>query len=165
MSVAYAYAEILRELTHADIRDTYDANLDVNEPDVLDNYLLNVACEYFQVENVEFFISKEANLEYKTDFCNTPLLITIDYAHLNHDAALKIVQLLLDNGANIEARGWMMYTPFLLACVRDDLDMIKLLISMGCDVDATVEYFGEIENGLMLADIREVREYLKTVMR
>ena len=97
MRVAYAYAEILRELTNEDIREVYDVNLDVNEPDVLDNYLLNVACEYFQVENVEFFISKGANLEYKTDFCNTPLLIAIDYGHLNHDAALKIVQLLYQN--------------------------------------------------------------------
>lgn len=160
----FTYIDILMELSHEDIRDVYDGNLDVNKPDIVGDYLLNLACELLQLENVAFFISKDADLETKGYWNNTPLLAVIDHVDRNYEAALQIAEMLINLGANIEARDLMKNTCFLLACIRGNLDMIKLLVSRGCDVNATVEDFGEVDNALMLADIREVREYLKTVM-
>jgi ankyrin repeat protein len=160
----FTYIDILMELSHEDIRDVYDGNLDVNKPDIVGDYLLNLACELLQLENVVFFISKGADLETKGYWNNTPLLAVIDYVDRNYEAALQIAEMLIKFGVNIEARDLMKNTCFLLACIRGNLDMIKLLVSRGCDVNATVEDFGEVDNALMLADIREVREYLKTVM-
>jgi ankyrin repeat protein len=75
-SVDFTYEDILIELSHADIREIYEGNLDVNQPDVLGDYLLNLACEHLQVENVEFFISKGADIEHTNHFSSdTPILL------------------------------------------------------------------------------------------
>ncbi|WMO01674.1 hypothetical protein NI379_06120 [Vibrio parahaemolyticus] len=65
--------------------------------------------------------------------------------------ALKVVDLLLKNGANIEHRGYMDKTPFLKACTRGELSMIKLLVESGCDVKAVAEDLGGTTNGLEFA--------------
>lgn len=169
-SVDFTYEDILIELSHEGIREIYDGNLDVNQPDVLGDYLLNLSCEHLQVENVAFFISKGADIERTHHLSSdTPILLAIDYVNHNPEAALRIVEMLLNHGANIEHRGYMDKTPFLKACTRVNMDMIKLLVSRGCNVKAATEDFpGNKNDGLFFADVmngsKDVKEYLKTVI-
>ncbi len=151
MQLIDSYDEILDELSHADIRDLYDATLSVLKPDSIGDYLLNVACERLQYENIEFFISKGASLETISACGDTPILRAIDYVGHNPEVVLKVVDLLLKNGANIEHRGYMDKTPFLKACTRGELSMIKLLVESGCDVKAVAEDLGGTTNGLEFA--------------
>jgi ankyrin repeat protein len=166
----FTFLDILLELNHKDICELYDSNLHIHKPDVLGNYLLNIACQLLQVQNVRFFISKGANLETTNHLCrDTPILITIDHVHHNPEAALKIVEMLLHKGANIEHRGYMDKTPFLKACTRNNLEMIKLLVAHGCNVRASTEDPpGYINNGLFFADVmhvgKEVKEYLNKLL-
>jgi len=163
-----SYDEILAELSPADIREVYDATLSVLEPDSVGDYLLNVACERLQYENIEFFISKGASLETLSACGDTPLLNAIDYVGHNPEIALKVVKLLLKNGANIEYHGYMDKTPFLKACTRGDLNMIKLLVESGCDVQAVAEDLGGSANGLDFARIHgassEVVNYIHRLL-
>ncbi|MEH0085823.1 hypothetical protein V6233_20175 [Vibrio antiquarius] len=151
MQLIDSYDEILDELGHADIRDLYDATLSVLDPDSIGDYLLNVACERLQYENIEFFISKGASLETLSVCGDTPILNDIDCVGHNPEVALKVVELLLKSGANIEHHGYMDKTPFLKAYTRGELSMIKLLVESGCDVKAVAKDLGGTTNGLEFA--------------
>ena len=163
------YLEVLDVLTNKDIVEVYEESLDANEKDGLGDYLLNVACQLLQPENVRFFIKKGADLNTIGGEQNTPLITAIDNCHINPNAAYEIVKTLIENGAEIEKRGMFDKTPFLMACTRGCIDIIKLLVSKGCNIHATVEDFGEKDNGLDMAYTmhvdRECINYLKNIIK
>ena len=163
------YLEVLGILTNKDSEEVYEDSLDVKEKDELGDYLLNVACNLLQPENVRFFIKKGAGLNTIGGEQNTPLITAIDNCHINPNAAYKIVEVLIENGAEIEKRGMFDKTPFLMACTRGCIEIIKLLVSKGCNIHATVEEFGEKDNGLNMAYTmnvdRECINYLKNLIK
>ena len=64
------------------------------------------------------------------------MLCVIDYSHHNPTIVYDVVKALLAAGADIEIRGCMDKTPFLKACTRGCLDILKLLVSAGSDIHA-----------------------------
>ena len=163
------YQEVLDILTNKDIEEVYKESLDVNEKDDLGDYLLNVACNLLQPENVSFFISKGADLNTIGGEQNTPLITTIDNYHINPAAAFEIIETLITSGANLEKRGMFGNTPFLMACTRGCTEIIRLLVSKGCNIHATIEDFGGKDNGLDMAYTMHVDEkcinYLKDLLK
>jgi ankyrin repeat protein len=51
------------------------------------------------------------------------------------------VKLLLENGADVNARGWYYKTPLHIASFRGSLEVSRLLIENGADIDAQDEEY------------------------
>lgn len=158
------YQALMWDAPYVEIAAALESISDVNAPDPYGNHLLASACERMQVEAVKELIARKADLNCRSPNGDTPLICAIDYAHHNPSAAYQIVKLLLDTGADLEARGYMDKTPFLKACSRGCLDILKLLVAHGCDIYAACTDMGGSEDGRSFADIfdapREFKEYL-----
>lgn len=121
------------------------------------------ACERLDPDAVRTSLQSNLNVDCRAADDNTPLLCAIDHVHQNPDAAIEIAELLLLSGANIESRGYMDKTPFLKACCRGNLAMLRLSVKHGCDINAVC---GDVRpvSGIEFADIfnasREFKEYL-----
>ena len=163
------YEEILLNLSSDDIKEVYDSCLDVTLKDDTEDYLLNAACTLLQPENVIFFISKGADLNSVGRALDTPLINAIDHWEANPTAALKIVEILIKSGADLEERGMFDKTPFIKACTRGCIDIIKFLVASGCNIHATTKDFGIEENGLDYAYLmhanQECIKYLKSLYK
>jgi len=81
---------------------------------------------------------------------------------------MSIVEMLVTVDADLERRGYMNKTPFLKACSRGNLDLVKLLVRPGADTAAVVDD-GGILGGMDFARIfhapREMTEYLVGLKR
>ncbi|MCP4326367.1 MAG: ankyrin repeat domain-containing protein [Alteromonadales bacterium] len=182
-----SYFEVLKELSHDDISEVYSATMDVGIPDEEGEYLLNEACALSQIENVEFFISKGADVNKVNEFGISPLLNSIEAGNYQIASLLislgadvnilddcgytpllksieccriDIVSLLLASNADIEGRGRMDQTPFLMACSYGVLDLIKLLVKSGCNIHATSSDYGEKDTAFDNAQTIEIKKYL-----
>lgn len=146
-----------------------DSGVGVNDPDESDEYMLSAACARLQTESVRLLLSRGADANVQNSGGDTPLLTTIDVVGHNPAAALEIARLLLDAGADIEKRGYMDKTPFLKACSRGDLEMLKLLAARGCNVHAVATDAGGAVDGEWLAGVfsapHDFREYLRGLMK
>jgi len=140
-------------------------DLDINVPDSFGEYLITAACSRLQIENVRFLISKGADPNVKNSEGNTPLLCAIDVATHNENVAVEIVKMLIDAGANLESRGYMDKTPFLKACSRGCLEVLRVLVANGSDITATAHDIDSDVSGLDLADIFETPIEFKVYLR
>jgi hypothetical protein len=61
---------------------------------------------------------------------------------------MSIVEMLVTADADLERRGYMNKTPFLEACSRGNLDLVKLLVRLGADTTAVVDDGGIRRRGL-----------------
>ena len=71
-------------------------------------------------------------IEGKNNYFSTPLHLAVDLSHI------AIVKLLLENGAVVDSVDTVGRTPFHLACMRGNMDIVDLLIKEGkCDIHKT----------------------------
>lgn len=156
-------------MSATELEELLDSGVGVNDPDETDEYMLSAACARLQAESVRLLLSRGADANVQNSEGDTPLLTTIDVVGHNPAAALEIARILLDAGADIEKRGYMDKTPFLKACSRGDLEMLKLLAARGCNVDAVATDAGGPVDGEWLAGVfsapHDFREYLRGLMR
>ncbi len=160
-----SYEMLLHDLPHSEVKVRFGSGFDVNAPDPYGSFLLTSACEQLQPENVRYFISLGANLNCRNLFGDTPLLCAIDIAHHNPAAAYEIAGALISAGADIEARGYMDKTPFLKACSRGCLDILRLLVASGCDINAVVTDLGHSASGIEFANIFDTSPEFKAYLR
>lgn len=126
----------MRDTSPADMVELLASGLDVNAQNSLGDYLITLACQCLCTEIVRLLIDSQANINCQNSNGDTPLICAIDYAHHDPESAYEIARILLDRGADIELRGYMDKTPFLKACSRGCLDILKLLVSRGCNINA-----------------------------
>jgi len=156
------------ELTKGSFEEVKDRLGNIDDIDALDScgstWLL-AACSNRQVQFVEYFIGLRANVDFLDDCGDTPILAAIDNCVKDEDSSIKIVSLLLDAGADIELRGYMDKTPFLKACSRNSIKMIRFLVGHGCDVHAKVTEYGKEYGALHFVGVftlnRKLRNYVK----
>jgi ankyrin repeat protein len=156
-------------MSSADLTELLDSGICVNDPDESNQYMLSTACARLQTDSVRLLLERGANPNVRNSEGDTPLLSTINVVSHNPSAALEIARMLLDAGADIEMRGYMDKTPFLKACSRGDLDILKLLVARGCDVRAVADDAPGPVDGEWLAGVfggpPEFREYLRGIMK
>lgn len=142
---------------------------DPTRPDLNGTYVLNPVCKALNVELAEKLIQAGADVNALSSDGFTPLLSAIDCSHHDPDAAVKIVSLLLDNGADIEKRGDWDKTPFLKSCTRGVIGVTRLLVDRGCDLNAQAKEIGGPIGGREFADMStnnniEFRRYIEKLV-
>ncbi|KAI1737169.1 ankyrin repeat-containing domain protein [Xylaria scruposa] len=99
---------------------------------------------------VQLLLDKGANIEVKDELSRTPLLTAVENGHKAVDHYNRIplllavenkheaiMQLLLDKGADIEAKGYYGRTPLLLAIENGHEAVVRQLLNKGADIDTT----------------------------
>lgn len=153
-----------RELSNEDIIEIFDEIEDINSVDDQGNTLLLWACKDYNVQLIDYALSRGGDTNYLNECGETPVQEVINIAEDREEIALAILQKLIDAGANLEVRGFMEKTAFLKACSRNSRKVIELLVRNGADVKATVEEDGKLLDGRFFADIfgetPEIRKYI-----
>ena len=86
------------------------------------------------------------------------LIILIRAAKLNHT---KTAEVLLENGASIEAKNMMDMTPFLIAVARGAKETVEVLLDRGADLYAMDSSHN---SGLHLAVMYKRKEVIHTLL-
>jgi len=162
---ASSYADLLWDLPSDKLPAILASGVPVNEPDAHGDYLLTVACQRLRSESVELLLAAGAHPDRKNAEGDTPLLCAIDHVHHDPEAALSIVEMLAAAGADLEIRGYMEKPPFLKACSRNCLPMVKLLVRLGANIHAVVDDGGPPLGGMEFARIFEAPEEMKEYLR
>lgn len=148
-----SYQLLLWDLPAKGLEELLASGLAIDVPDQSGDFLLTVACHRLQAESVALLLASGASPNVQNPDLDTPLLCAIDCVEHNPEAALHVVKLLIEHGADLEKRGYMEKTPFLKACSRGNLEMVKLLALSGADVSAKANDIGGDIGGQEFASI------------
>ncbi|WP_203143274.1 ankyrin repeat domain-containing protein [Marinobacter mangrovi] len=148
-----SYDEIIEVTRYTTINELIAAGFDPSKPDMEGVYVLNPVCKRLNVELVYELIQAGANVNAVSADGYTPLLSAIEYSHHDSKAAVEVISLLLDNGADIEGRGDWDKTPFLKSCTRGVIEITRLLVSRGCDIHAKANEIGGLMGAREFADM------------
>jgi ankyrin repeat protein len=163
-----SYDAVMYELPDTAVADLLQQGFGVNQADSCGQFLLPLACRRLHLQSVLFLLASGADTELRDPEGNTALLCAIDVSQHNPAAAYEIVKALIAAGADLEARGYMDKTPFLKACSRGCLEILRHLVSQGCNIHAEAK---DVVNtsGLELAEIfhtsTDFQQYVRSLYR
>ena len=159
-----SYSELVETCEFVALEELLNHGFDPTQPDDYGVFVLDPVCEVLNIELASELIKAGANVNSKSSTGFTPLLAAIECAHHDPAKAVELVKLLLDSGADIEGRGEWDKTPFLKSCTRGVIELTELLVSRGCDINATAAELGGPMGALEFADMpansREFRDYI-----
>jgi uncharacterized protein len=131
-----SYDSVMLELPETAVTDLLGHGYGVNQADACGDFLLTIACRRLQPRNVALLLRAGADTEVRDYEGNTPLICAIDVSAHNPTIAYDIATALMDAGAEIEARGYLEMTPYLKACSRGNMEILRALVGRGCNSDA-----------------------------
>jgi ankyrin repeat protein len=138
-----------------------------NFPKGTDNFIqrhwLTNAIDCGSLESVKWILSKNVDLSFRDDEGYTPILSAIDRSLPDK---YEIIQLLIENGAPVNKKGFNDWTPLHMAAVREDIEALKILVSNGADLSIRTEideYATPLEEAKALKKHKSV-EYLKSLI-
>lgn len=141
----------------ADIIDNFPKGTD----DFIQRHWLTNAIDCGSLESVKWILSKNVDLSFRDDEGYTPILSAIDRVLPDK---YEIIQLLIENGAPVNKKGFNDWTPLHMAAVREDIEALKILVSNGADLTIRTEideYATPLEEAKILKKQKSV-EYLKS---
>ncbi len=96
---------------------------------------LHEACKSGDIDCVQSFIDSGVDIESKTIYGQTPLLLAFFGGHID------MIKLLVDSGADIEGTTSRGHTVLHYASWYEHIDIVKLLLDLGADMN-TVNWRG-----------------------
>ncbi|KAK3100437.1 hypothetical protein FSP39_019962 [Pinctada imbricata] len=99
---------------------------------------LSLACMRGNLTITRLLVNAKADLNLSGHNGKTPLHYTCEgdeRRELSRSSLLEILKLLIGKGANLEAQDNMGCTPLFSACEMDDVDMVKVLVQAGSNVN------------------------------
>jgi ankyrin repeat protein len=99
--------------------------------------LLHEAISRSDIELFNFAIERNINLELKQDSGHTAWHMLAKYLFINEETLQTMARILLEKGADIEARDNLDYTPLHLAVRSGNEFFVKFLLEKGAAVNAT----------------------------
>lgn len=161
------YDELIEISEFVPLEDMLKHGLDPTQPDLSGFYVLDPVCYALKYDLALGLIEAGANVNSKSSDGFTPVLSAIECSHHDPVAAIKLVSLLLDRGADIEGRGEWDKTPFLKSCTRGVIGLTRLLVDRGCDIHATANEIGGPMGAVEFADMpsndKEFRNYVSSL--
>ena len=105
------------------------------------------------IEDIEEYVNKDTVNAVNTNG-NTPLMVAIGRNKFFTD----IAEFLIKNGADVNAKNNYNSTPLTIACESGNINMVKLLVKYGADVNNPMTEYGS--GPLLAADGKDIEEYL-----
>ena len=88
-----------------------------------------ICCSSYEI--IKFLIEAGANTRYSTAGGYTAIHSAIERERPDKT---KIIKLLVEKGADINARGFNDWTPLHKAAASDNIELVKLLVKLGADI-------------------------------
>lgn len=132
---SYSLHQACRVNQKAVVQMLLDAGAKLKIPDKQKNYPLHIACEIGSLDIVQLLLSKggKSILETCNELGETPLLTSYRFCHR------PIIAILHQNQANpwvVDRDG---KTPLFYAVKQGDIELVRQLISVGCEIDHPTE--------------------------
>jgi hypothetical protein len=118
--------------------------------------LFNDACRYGKISMVKTLLDLGYNLNMQELAFNNSLTSPLHSAY--HSKNLKMVEFLLDRGANVDGFPYNSFTPLMVACRDGNLEMVQLLLDRGAKTETNVEEIFDTEES-KLRYYQEIREF------
>ena len=80
--------------------------------------------------SILFGLLKKYDLSYQDNFLYTSLLYSVQNQNF------ELTEFLIENGANINQKGFKMISPLHIACRLGNLELTKLLVSHGANINS-----------------------------
>jgi ankyrin repeat protein len=105
---------------------------------------LHVASYYGNVEIVRLLLDHGADLDAATGNMEDKPLHSVSYGkYRSQEDGVRVAQLLFDRGADVNTRGKNDWTPLHLASCYGSVEIVRLLLDHGADLDAATGNMGE----------------------
>ena len=110
-------------------------NANVNARDKYLNTPLHTAADFEHIAVAQFLIEKGADVNAMNQYGETPLYMAIKYDYFRPIRSIKLVELFLDHGVDINSivSSEKKLTPLLWAKLAGQKEIVKLLLSRGAD--------------------------------
>ena len=166
MNINYGFD--FRDMEDKDIIEILDGLKNLDSIDSSSNTPLLWACKDLKLQVVKYLVIKGVDVNFVNDCGEAPLHEVISISEQNEEVALGIISILIDAGADLELRAYMEKTPFLKACSRNSLPVLKLLVKFGCNTKAVVVEGGKELDGCFYSSIfsnnSAVKEFVKNAV-
>lgn len=114
-----------------------EKNADINKKDKEGCTSLHHAVRNNQIEIIKFLISKGADLNATNLDGKTPICEAVHHSNkFKRGALTETAKYLISKGAKVNVRYESGFTPLHYACLRGDLEMVKLFVNNGANINA-----------------------------
>ena len=113
----------------------------INVRDEFGDTPLHIACEYQNERGIKTLLNHGADVNFKNNGGDTPLISFVLFNKSNLDKE-RILKLLVNSGAGLNSTNNQGRTALHIACINNDIESAKILISEGCDLNAIDKYEG-----------------------
>ncbi len=140
------------------VKNLIYAGFNVNTKDGNDYTALHVAVEHGNIEIVRLLLKKGANVNAKTNYKKTPILMLEESFDDEESSTIEILRLLISKGAEVNAQTEEKETVLMMACDGEDFKAVKILLEAGANPNLKDE---NGETALMKTDSDEIKQLLK----
>jgi ankyrin repeat protein len=144
-------------------RELIGQNIDLNEKNLKGETPLHVACTYGRIAIVEellkYFLLHKVHLNDIDQNGWTPLhcACVIRWFNVCKDHQLKIIQMLIDHGADVNAQTDRGYTPLHLGAINNNFELVKVLLPYSDRSLTTIDGKYAYELGLNIS----IKDFIK----
>ena len=117
------------------MKNNIKKGIDVNSLGEYASTPLHYACREGNFEMVKFLIENGANVNIENHYSTIYPIFDAITSLNNQKTHLQIIQLLIDNGANIKKVDSFGNTLLYHAIEQENIILIELLIQLGCDIN------------------------------
>lgn len=93
------------------------------------------ACKKEDIKTIKSYIDKGFDINYSNKHGDCGFECILDnngYKHYNHD----LIEYFLRNNVNVKKRGYDLQTILLIVCRNNDIEMVKLALSLNAEINA-----------------------------
>ena len=162
------YDDIMKPLMAGDLEALEEIALIVDSfpggrDDFISRHWITNAIDCGTMEVVAWMLSKQVPVVFRDDEGFTVLHSAIDREKPDR---IEIIRMLLEAGADVDARGINDYTPAHHAAIRNDVEALRLLVESGADLSLRTridEYATPLEEAKMMGGATEAVAYLQSI--
>lgn len=134
---------------------------DVNSPSNRGTTPLMIAVGQGEIQIAEYLIQHGADINHVNETNDNALTYTLEVFEGSQKEIIPLIKLLLQHNINIEIKEHEAnFTPLMIACQKGYLEVVKLLVEQGANVNAPT---GTKEIDISNASAQEQIEYLENV--
>jgi ankyrin repeat protein len=138
-------------------------NVDLNKLDKYGNTLLHLTIKAEEYNIAHYLIDKGADVNIANKKLKTPLILAMEilikysYSNYNEGVVHNLINELLLYGANPDKVGKHKQTPIIRAIISRDVNLVKLLLSHGANIEYTYKNYTVLDIASRVAEEESYR--------